>query len=57
MGFMAHGFAKLSKGSDAFATMLQAMGVPGAHLMAWSTILVELLGGFAVNSGRICGAH
>lgn len=50
-GFMAHGLAKLSKGPDAFATILQAMGVPGPHFMAWSTILVELLGGFAVILG------
>src|SRR5262245_49070344 len=50
-GFMAHGFAKLSKGPDAFAAILQAIGVPGPHFMAWSTILVELLGGFAVISG------
>jgi len=50
-GFMAHGFAKLSKGPDAFATILQAMGVPSPHFMAWSTTLVELLGGFAVILG------
>src|ERR1700729_778330 len=50
-GFMAHGFAKLSKGPDAFATILQAMGVPQPQLMAWLTILVELLGGFAVLLG------
>ena len=50
-GFMQHGFAKLSKGPDAFATILQAMGVPGPHFMAWLTILVELLGGFAVILG------
>src|SRR5437773_8426813 len=50
-GFMAHGFVKLSRGPDAFATILQAMGVPGPHFMAWSTILVELLGGFAVILG------
>src|SRR5262245_11622487 len=47
-GFMEHGFSKLSKGPDAFADILQAIGVPGPHFMAWSTILVELLGGFAV---------
>lgn len=47
-GFMEHGYAKLSKGPDAFATILQAMGVPSPHFMAWSTILVELFGGFAV---------
>jgi putative oxidoreductase len=50
-GFMAHGFAKLSKGPDAFATILQAIGVPGPHFMAWLTILVELIGGFAVILG------
>ena len=50
-GFMAHGFAKLSKGPDVFATILQAMGVPEPQLMAWFTILIELLGGFAVLLG------
>jgi putative oxidoreductase len=50
-GFMAHGFAKLSKGPDVFATILQAMGVPEPQLMAWLTILIELLGGFAVLLG------
>jgi len=50
-GFMQHGFAKLSKGPDAFAGILQAMGVPSAHLMAWLTILIELLGGLAVLVG------
>jgi len=50
-GFMEHGFAKLAKGPDAFADILQAMGVPGPHFMAWSTILVEILGGLAVLLG------
>src|SRR6516164_4181705 len=50
-GFMEHGFAKLAKGPDAFANILQAMGVPGAHFMAWSTVLVEILGGLAVILG------
>lgn len=48
---MQHGFAKLSKGLDAFAAILQAMGVPEPHLMAWVTILIELLGGFAIVLG------
>ena len=30
-GFMQHGFAKLSRGPDSFATILQAMGVPDAR--------------------------
>ena len=50
-GFMQHGFAKLSKGPEAFALILHAIGVPAPHLMAWLTILVELLGGFAVLLG------
>jgi putative oxidoreductase len=50
-GFMEHGFAKLAKGPDAFANILQAMAVPGPHFMAWSTILVEILGGLAVILG------
>jgi putative oxidoreductase len=50
-GFMEHGFAKLTKGPVAFASIVQAMGVPAAHFMAWSTILVEILGGLAVILG------
>src|SRR5262245_21088796 len=50
-GFIAHGLAKLSWGPGAFATILQALGVPAPHLMAWTTILVELLGGLAVLLG------
>lgn len=50
-GFMQHGFAKLSKGSDAFAAVLHAIGVPAPHLMAWLTILIEIFGGLAVLLG------
>ena len=50
-GFMQHGFAKLSKGPDMFAAILQGMGVPAPQLMAWLTILTELLGGVAVLLG------
>jgi putative oxidoreductase len=50
-GFMEHGFAKLSKGVDAFAAILHAMGVPASHFMAGLTILIELVGGFAVMLG------
>jgi hypothetical protein len=34
-----------------FAAVLQGMGVPAPHLMAWLTILTELLGGLAVLLG------
>ena len=50
-GFIAHGLAKLSKGPGAFAAILQAMGVPAPHALAWLTVLTELLGGFAVMLG------
>jgi putative oxidoreductase len=50
-GFMQHGFAKLSKGPEAFAIVLHAIGVPAPHLMAWLTILVEVFGGLAVLLG------
>jgi putative oxidoreductase len=50
-GFMQHGFAKLSKGPEAFAVILHAIGVPAPHLMAWLTILVEVFGGLAVLLG------
>ncbi|HEY2388757.1 MAG TPA: DoxX family protein [Candidatus Binatia bacterium] len=50
-GFMQHGFAKLSRGPDAFVAILQAMGVPAPHVAAWLTILTELLGGLAILLG------
>ena len=50
-GFMQHGFAKLSKGPEAFATILHAIGVPAPHLMAWLTILIEVFGGLMVLLG------
>jgi putative oxidoreductase len=50
-GFMEHGFAKLSKGPEVFAAILHTIGVPAPHLMAWLTILTELIGGLAVLLG------
>lgn len=55
-GFMAHGFAKLSRGPDAFVAILHALGVPSPHVMAWLTILVELSGGLAVMLGAFVWA-
>jgi putative oxidoreductase len=48
---MEHGYAKLSRGPEAFAAVLHALGVPAPHLMAWLTILTELIGGLAVLLG------
>ncbi|HEY7404482.1 MAG TPA: DoxX family protein [Candidatus Angelobacter sp.] len=50
-GFMAHGFAKLFRGPEVFANILQAIGVPFPHFMAWTTILTELFGGLAITLG------
>jgi putative oxidoreductase len=43
-GFMAHGLAKVSRGADAFAGILQHLGVPLPLFAAWLTIGAEILG-------------
>jgi len=50
-GFMAHGFAKLSRGPETFAVVLHTLGVPMPSLLAWLTTLVELIGGFCMLIG------
>jgi putative oxidoreductase len=50
-GFMQHGFAKLSRGPDIFAGILQHLGVPMPHVASWLTIGTELLGGLALFLG------
>jgi putative oxidoreductase len=50
-GFMEHGYAKLARGPDNFANILHALGMPASTLLAWATVLVELLGGLAVFLG------
>jgi len=50
-GFMAHGYAKLSKGVDGFANILQTIGVPAPGLTAWATALIEFFGGLAILAG------
>lgn len=47
-GFAAPGYAKLSKGPDGFAAILQTLGIPAPGLMAWLTALGELFGGLAL---------
>ena len=44
-GFVAHGFAKWHRGAETFAEILHALGVPYPHLMAWLTIVTEILSG------------
>jgi len=50
-GFMAHGFAKLGRGADHFAGILQALGMSHAKLLSWATIIVEICGGLAIALG------
>jgi len=50
-GFLAHGLAKWLKGPQAFAAILHASGVPASQLLAWVTIVVEILGGVALLLG------
>src|SRR6516164_7910554 len=52
-GFMEHGLAKLARGSDSFAIILHALGVPAPHLMAWATIAIEVFGGLAMTLGAL----
>lgn len=50
-GFMEHGYAKLARGPHHFANILQALGMPAPAFLSWTTVIVELLGGFAVLVG------
>ncbi|MBA3323374.1 MAG: DoxX family protein [Pyrinomonadaceae bacterium] len=50
-GFMSHGYAKLSRGPEGFANILQTLGVPAPSLMAWMTALIEFFGGLAIIAG------
>src|ERR1700733_9474368 len=50
-GFVQHGWAKIVKGPEAFAAILQSLHVPFPHLSAYLTISVELLGGAAFLFG------
>jgi putative oxidoreductase len=50
-GFYAHGYAKVLKGPEKFVDIVHALGVPAPELMAWATIILELLCGVAVLAG------
>jgi putative oxidoreductase len=50
-GFMEHGFAKLGRGVEGFAHILQAIGIPFSSLLAWATVLIEIFGGLAILLG------
>lgn len=50
-GFLAHGYAKLSRGVGGFADILGALGVPAPLSTAWVTAMFEFLGGLAIIFG------
>ena len=55
-GFAAHGYAKLRRGPAHFAAILDSLGAPQPHLMAWVTSLLEFLGGISIMAGAFVTA-
>jgi putative oxidoreductase len=52
-GFLQHGYAKLARGPEDFINILHAMGVPAAFLLGWTTIMIEVIGGFLILLGAL----
>lgn len=50
-GFMAHGWAKISRGTGGFERLLTQLGVPFPHISAIITPYIELIGGMAILLG------
>jgi putative oxidoreductase len=50
-GFVVHGWAKLSRGPEGFAKLLEQIGAPLPELTAWASTLLEILGGLAILAG------
>src|SRR5262249_12131071 len=50
-GFMAHGWAKLSRGPEGFARLLEQIGAPLPEATAWVSTFIEILGGLAILAG------
>ena len=55
-GFMAHGWAKLSRGPEGFARLLEQIGAPLPEVTAWVSTLIEVLGGLAILAGAFVAA-
>ena len=56
LGFVAHGWAKLSRGPDGFARLLEQIGAPLPGVTAWVSTLVEIVGGLAILAGAFVAA-
>jgi len=50
-GFAAHGYAKLARGTDTFAPIVAALGLPMPSFTAWITSVFELAGGLLLMLG------
>src|SRR5262245_53611699 len=50
-GFVAHGWAKLSRGPAGFANLLEQIGAPLPEATAWASTFIEILGGMAILAG------
>jgi putative oxidoreductase len=50
-GFVAHGWAKLSRGPEGFAKLLEQIGAPLPEATAWVSTLIEVAGGLAILAG------
>src|SRR5260370_16910419 len=55
-GFMAHGWAKLSRGPAGFAKLLEQIGAPLPEVTAWVSTFIEILGGLAIIAGAFVAA-
>src|SRR5215471_8705209 len=55
-GFMAHGWAKLSRGPEGFAKLLEQISAPLPVVTAWVSTFIELLGGLAILVGALVAA-
>jgi putative oxidoreductase len=55
-GFLAHGWAKLSRGPEGFAKLLDQIGAPLPEATAWVSTLIEVLGGLAILAGALVAA-
>jgi putative oxidoreductase len=55
-GFVAHGWAKLSRGPAGFARLLEQIGAPLPEVTAWASTLIEILGGLAIIAGAFVAA-
>jgi putative oxidoreductase len=52
-GFLAHWWAKWSRGPAGFAKLLAQIGTPLPGVSAWVVTLTEILGGIAIMAGAL----